>query len=164
MPDEAVKSNRPEDKLHLFQQYWEDCEVYKLAETNLGNSWSNIVKCSEEENHSFIGSYQCKDQQKEKLASLREIRESERVWRMSNAIRDQKIIESMPESFILYEDIDFTLMLYRDNESVMTLIDSLADHLELPLVFSSTNIHNQFNFKLIEKIFKKSFKDDSYSF
>jgi hypothetical protein len=33
------------------------------------------------------------------------MKESERLWRISNANWDQKKIEDNPESFVLYEDI-----------------------------------------------------------
>jgi hypothetical protein len=87
---------------------------------------------------------------------MKEIRESEKAWRMSNANKDQKIIENQPESFILYEDIDFAMMLYRDGDSITSLIDALADHLELPLVFSATPAYSQFGFQLVDRALKQA--------
>ncbi len=63
---------------------------------------------------------------------------------------------------MLYEDIDFALMLYRDNESLTTLIDVLADHLELPPLFSASTIYSQFSFRLIEKALKGIVKDNNF--
>jgi hypothetical protein len=50
MPEEATCLPRLEDKLHLFQKYWEHCQAYKLGETNRGSSWSNVVtSCGKED-------------------------------------------------------------------------------------------------------------------
>lgn len=68
------------------------------------------------------------------------------------------MIARRPESFILYEDIDFALMLYRDNESYAILVDILADHLELPLLFSPTTASHQFSWRVIGSWLKKMVK------
>jgi hypothetical protein len=40
----------------------------------------------------------------------------------------------------MIEDIDFTLSNYRDNDSLIALVDLLANHLGLPTVFTIQNL------------------------
>lgn len=64
------------------------------------------------------------------------------IWRPSHPIIDRGIIKKRPESYILIEDIDFTLANFRDNDSIMALLDLLADHLQLPPVFTAPNLQS----------------------
>ena len=37
------------------------------------------------------------------------------IWRPSHPILDKQAIDELPESYVLIEDIDFSLHFYRDN-------------------------------------------------
>lgn len=50
---------------------------------------------------------------------------------------------------MLYEDIDFAMMLYRDAESLPALLDALADHLGLPLIFAPTSAYGRFGLHVV---------------
>jgi hypothetical protein len=71
MPDEGVKLNRTEEKLHLFLKYWENYSVFKLGETTSNSNWSNIVPYSEAEDHQFIGSLKGASNSKERNSIMK---------------------------------------------------------------------------------------------
>lgn len=58
-----------------------------------------------------------------------------------------------PDGYILIEDIEFALHLYRDTTSLVSLLDLLADHLELPEIFNYTGYKSQFGFSLVKQTF-----------
>lgn len=51
---------------------------------------------------------------------------------------DQLRIEQSPESFVLFEDIQHLLQIYRDNENLQLLVDMFAEQLGMPPVFART--------------------------
>ena len=73
------------------------------------------------------------------------------IWRPAHPLRDKKVLERRPEAYVLIDDVNFALHFYRDAENLNSLIDILADHLELPTLFSSKGIHSQWGFSLVEK-------------
>ena len=58
-------------------------------------------------------------------------------WRPSHVQHDQHRIERSPESFVLFEDIEQLLQIYRDNENLQLLVDVFVEQLGFPPVFSS---------------------------
>lgn len=80
------------------------------------------------------------------------------AWRPAHPILDKKIVEQKPEAYVLIEDIDFALHFYRDANSLAILLDLLADHLELPTIFSCKGIKSEFGFSKVETSLKGIFK------
>lgn len=52
-------------------------------------------------------------------------------------------------------------MLYRDAESLPTLLDTLADHLGFPLVFSATSAYGRFGLQVTERILREGIAGQS---
>ena len=60
-------------------------------------------------------------------------------WKAPNPLREAEYIQEHPESLILYEDISFALINLPPGQ-LPSLLDTLANHLELPLVFGPTTL------------------------
>lgn len=57
---------------------------------------------------------------------------------------DDSRIEQSTESFVLFDDIEHLLQIYRDNDNLQLMVDKIFDNLGFSYVFNDQPIDSQF--------------------
>jgi hypothetical protein len=75
---------------------------------------------------------------------MSELQKSEEYWKPAHPKHEKARISGSPDSIVLVEDIEHALLLYRDNDSLLTFVDLLTHTLSLPPIFTHTSILHPF--------------------
>lgn len=77
---------------------------------------------------------------------------------------DQERIERSPESFVLFEDIEHLLQIYRDNGNLQLLVDMFVEQLGFPPVFSpALQVDGEFAGRYVYRHLKRTFATNEFS-